>query len=91
MQMSKKQNVERDLSVDLTRSFTHVIENRLNQKDTYTTEEVLFFALNDNSVRYTESHIQSKSETEENTTSRDVESHNQANLEQDLEKRRHNQ
>ena len=89
--MNKKQNVEKDLFVDFTRLFIHVIENQFNQESTHTIEKVFFFVFNDNSDKYTESHVQSRFEIEENTISRDVENHKKANFEQDFEKRRHNQ
>ena len=91
MQMSKKSNFKENLSVDFTRSLIHVTRNELNQKNTHIVEEVLLSAVYDRSNRHTESHIQSKSEAERHTTSRDDESHSQTELEQDSRRRRHNQ
>ena len=73
--MNKKQNIERNLHVDFTRSFIHVIKNRFNQKDIHIIEEVFFVVINDNFNEYTKDHVQSRFEIEEYTTSRNDKNH----------------
>ena len=42
LQINKKQNIEKNLFVDFTRSFIYVIKNRFNQKSTHIIEKVFF-------------------------------------------------
>ena len=78
--MSKKQNIERNLHVDLTRSLTHAIKNRFSQEDTHIIEKVFFVVINDSSNEYTRNHVQSRSEVEEYTTSRNDKDHRDTDL-----------
>ena len=89
--MNKKQNFEKDLFVDFTRSFIHVIKNRFNQEDTHIIEKVLFFVIHDDIDEHTENHIRSELEIEKNTISRNNKNYSDANLQQDFKERRHYQ
>ena len=89
--MNKKQNFEKNLHVNFTRSFIHVIRNEFNQKNNHIFEKVLFVVVNDNFNEYTKNYIQSKFEIEKHTILRNNQSYCDTNFQQNFKTRRHYQ